>query len=430
MVKPTGPRLTLALVAIALVSYTFVLAPRLGLASRADPAEAGALPTAGASTPGVPAVFPPHNKSFIGVTTTEGTFNFAPVDAFTRATRHQSAVMMFSQGWAVHDFDRTAFDKVARRGMLPMLSWEPWNYRDDNVSKNGDHAAQPQYRSSRIAAGAFDDYVRSYAQGVKSLDYHVAIRFAHEMNGFWYPWGTNVNGNQTGDYVKMWRHVHDVFTSVGATNVTWVWSANVNFDNKTRLAALYPGDDYVDWIGLSGYYGTAGTQGYRSPDSIFDATLADLHTFSKRPIVITETAATDTAGLKAQWVRDFFQYLPKHADIIGFIWYEAVREADWRIASSQAASKAFAELAADPRYAVAWAPGLLPRTSVAVATPGPSQAPSGQPASPAPSRTNSTRPSPRGTRTPSRAPATPGNPRPTQTPSPPADPAPTDSPSP
>jgi beta-mannanase len=382
--RPTGPRLVAALITAALVTYTFALAHKFARPNRT----AAVLVTPGSgvakTAPESPrGVFPQEGKDFVGVMTTEGTFDFAPVDRFTEAVKHQPTVMMFSEGWAVHTFDRAAFDRVADRGMLPMLSWEPWNYRDDATSKDGGRVAQPQYRLARIIEGDFDDYIRSYAEGIQSLHYPVAIRLAHEMNGFWYPWGATVNGNQPGDYVKMWRHVHDIFTSAGATNAIWVWSANVNFDKKSQLAQLYPGDEYVDWLGLSGYYGTAGTQSYRSPDAIFNATIADLRGFTAKPLVITETGATDSAGLKAQWIRDFFRYLPKHPDIIGFIWYEAVRETDWRVAASRLASSTFAEGVADPRYAVRWSRDMLPRVAVDGSTMSPSTELTRQPATPA-----------------------------------------------
>lgn len=44
------------------------------------------------------------------------------------------------------------------------------------------------------------------------------------MNGNWHPWAQGVNGNQAGDYVRAWQHVHDLVASMGATNVHWVWS--------------------------------------------------------------------------------------------------------------------------------------------------------------------------------------------------------------
>jgi beta-mannanase len=42
------------------------------------------------------------------------------------------------------------------------------------------------------------------------------------MNGDWYPWGKGINGNQLGQYVQAWRHVHDIFAAIHADNVLWV----------------------------------------------------------------------------------------------------------------------------------------------------------------------------------------------------------------
>ena len=73
------------------------------------------------------------------------------------------------------------------------------------------------------------------------------------MNGYWYPWSEQRNGNQPGDYVKAWRHVVDIFRSVGATNATWVWCVNTPDHITTPLTELYPGDNYVDWTAIDGY---------------------------------------------------------------------------------------------------------------------------------------------------------------------------------
>ena len=63
------------------------------------------------------------------------------------------------------------------------------------------------------------------------------------MNGNWFPWCEGVNGNQPGEYVAAWRHVHDIFTAVGATNATWVWCPNVDPEQRhaADLAAPLPG---------------------------------------------------------------------------------------------------------------------------------------------------------------------------------------------
>ena len=304
--------------------------------------------------------------------TDKGPYDFAPVDSFAEAAGRSPQVMLFGADSASAAFDRSLFDRIAARGMMPMLGWEPWDHTVDKAARRTNltdrqidrlRATQPDYRLARIARGDFDTYLRSWAQGVRSLGYPVAIRFAHEMNGDWYPWCERANGNRPGDYVRAWRHVHDVFAEAGATNVTWVWSPNARWDKTTAgLTGLYPGDDYVDWVGVTGYYGTgAFTKTYWSFDQIFGPTIAEIRKVTRRPLVVTETGAADTAGRKARWIRETFGSLPRYPDLIGLIWFEVDKEQDWRIAWSPAAATAFAEAVGGARYDVTWSATSRPR---------------------------------------------------------------------
>ena len=360
----TIPRTGFLLLAIILIGYTFVGAPKFEHIEAARQATTLQQKIAHEAVP-TPVQFPAAGHDFIGVTTSAVPSDFTEVNKFTQAAGRPPTVRMFTQGWAVNsNFNRSDFDVIAAHGMMPMMSWEPWDYHDDTPDHNGVYPTQPAYALKNIINGSFDSYIRSYAEGIKGLDYTIAIRFAHEMNGFWYPWGTNVNGNQPGDYVKAWQHVHDIFTSIGATNVIWVWSPNIDYTNSVKLKPLYPGDAYVDWVGLSGYYGTAGLQHYETFNQIFNRTLTDLATFTKKPIIVSETAATNQSGLRTQWIENLFKELPAHPNIIGFIWYEAVKELDWRITSPPSAGVAFTAGAASPFYVTKWAPGMVPRLSV------------------------------------------------------------------
>src|SRR6266568_3348471 len=89
-----------------------------------------------------------------------------------------------------------------------------------------------------------------------------SLRFDWEMNGWWqFPWataldptsGNAINSNTPQDYVNAWRHVHDIFTKVGATNVSWVWCPNISSNGTIPLSQLYPGNTYEDWVCLDGY---------------------------------------------------------------------------------------------------------------------------------------------------------------------------------
>ena len=89
-----------------------------------------------------------------------------------------------------------------------------------------------------MIAGTYDAYIREFAEGARDWGHPFFLRFNWEMNGDWFPWAERVNGNQPGEYVAAWRHVHDIFTAVGATNATWVWCPYA--DSKPRLGAAAP----------------------------------------------------------------------------------------------------------------------------------------------------------------------------------------------
>ncbi|WP_238011052.1 glycosyl hydrolase [Dactylosporangium sp. AC04546] len=362
----TLPRIMfLALLVIG--GYVFVVAPRVESSPVATWQSQVAEPTP-TFTPSPkakdPEQFPPVGKAFFGIFTDRGPGDLTDYNGFVQAAGRGPQVMMFAQGWATHKkFDRQPFDRIVNRGMLPMLGWEPWNYRVES-KVDTERGTQPEYRLAKITGGAYDAYIKSYAEGIKALGYPVALRFAHEMNGYWYPWCESANGNKRGDYVAAWKHVHDLFDAAGARNVIWVWSPNVVYENSTPLSQLYPGDDYVDWVGLSGYYGTVGMETYQTFEQIYRNTLSELKQVSKRPIVVTEVAATDAAGRKAEWITDLLKTLPKHPEIIGFMWYESVKETDWRISVSKTASAAFAQGVAQPYFSVTWSPDTVPRRTL------------------------------------------------------------------
>jgi hypothetical protein len=225
---------------------------------------------------------------------------------------------------------------VRARGAVPLVTWEPWAW--------GGGLNQPAYSLDRIAAGDFDARITQWGQELAAWGYPVQLRFAHEMNGDWYPWAEGVNGNEAGDYVQAWRHVHDVMAATGAPNVSWVWSPNVPYWGSTDLAGLYPGAGYVDVVGLDGYnWGTSVSwSGWILPQDLFAPGIAQLRSLAPGvPILIAETASSEAGGSKAAWNTDLVSYLAAQPDVMGFVWFHMQKEADWRINSSDASAAAF-----------------------------------------------------------------------------------------
>ena len=222
-----------------------------GLATGEPPVVAGpvtARPTPTTAPIAIPtrkAILAPPGQRF-GLSAPEVPWSSAEINRIAE----QAGVVPTLLQFFIHWNDPMRFDAIAAsyaKGAIPVMSWEPWAGRAAGED-------QPEYALARIIAGEFDDYLTTVATGIRDQRYPVVIRFAHEMNGHWYPWSEQRSGNQPGEFVRAWRHVHDVFDRVGATNVVWVWSPNILRPVPTvSLADLYPGDEYVDWVGLVGY---------------------------------------------------------------------------------------------------------------------------------------------------------------------------------
>lgn len=352
--------------------------PRPAAPSTPAPAPVPAAVTA----PAIETLISP-NQRYFGMYTTQAPFNFATFDdAAMKAGSRQGMVGYFG-GWD-EPFRGDAVTRSWERGLVPMLTWE-----SRPIAAQNDVVVEPDYSLPRIigdpengVAGAFDDYLRQYARDIVTTGLPLAIRLDHEMNGTWYPWaetksdGTSLNGNSPGDFVTMWRHVHDIFEAEGANQfVIWTWSPNIvnNLPARNKsvefLAALYPGDEYVDWVGVSGYLRprfdkASQTWSYDEGqtwtfDYTFGRTLEQLRQISDKPIILTEIGASEIGAHKVEWVTDLFDAFtrPENADIIGFSWFnlavttisngERVTN-DWRIDSRADTRQAFQDGLADP----------------------------------------------------------------------------------
>ncbi|ERK72607.1 glycoside hydrolase family 26 protein [Leifsonia aquatica] len=297
---------------------------------------------------------------YYGMYTEQAPFNWATFDATSAKVGVAPNLVGYFSGWD-ETFRANAVTRAWAQGRMPMMTWE-----SRPINAGNDSNVAPEYSLPKIIGGDFDAYLHQYAKDIVATGLPLAIRLDHEMNGIWYPWsetdgqGKSINGNSAGDYVKMWRHVHDIFQQEGANNlVIWVWAPNIvnNLPATHKvdgyLEGLYPGDDYVDWVGLSGYLRPP----YKSDndfsfDYTFKPSLDKLRSITKKPIILAEVGASETGGGKPQWVTSFFEALgrPENDDIIGFSWFnlaittyvEGVRATnDWRIDSRADTLSAF-----------------------------------------------------------------------------------------
>lgn len=333
-------------------------------------AKAPAKPAATAATVSAPtkAQLLTPASDYFGLYTQQAPFNFADFNAASAQIGSTPNVVGYFAGWD-QPYRGDVVTASWKRNLLPVLTWE-----SRPNSANNSQVSEPDYTLPQIigdpaagVAGKYDDYLRQYADAIVATGLPLGIRLDHEMNGIWYPWseddghGNAINGNRPGDYVKMWQHVHDIFQQEGANSlVVWIWSPNIVNNlpaaHKTPayLKSLYPGDQYVDLVGLSGYLRPP----YKADndftfDYTFGASLQQLRQLTTKRILLSEVGASETGGHKPAWITSLFTALtrPENRDIIGFSWFDMAVTSytegelstnDWRIEARPEDLQAFA----------------------------------------------------------------------------------------
>jgi hypothetical protein len=218
----------------------------------------------------------------------------------------------FSRRRTLRRFQREA----ARRGYRRVLvSWEPWTPVPSALGVAAQARPQRGLRNIDIARGAQDRYIVRFARSLARFPGTVDLRFAHEMNGYWYPWS-----HDPAAYRWAWRRVVRLFRAVGARNVRFVWSVNPNLYEparswRTALQRYWPGRRFVDLVGAT-VINFGGSKDYEVRR--FAPRLRELHRRFGKPIVLAETnTAADGAAL---WLRSLRRMLDGMPWIRGVFW--------------------------------------------------------------------------------------------------------------
>lgn len=258
---------------------------------------------------------------YIGVSPPGLPHSDAQLLAFTRASRVHPTLVSYYIGWGA-PFNAPVVRRLHEAGALPLIALD-----SDST------------RAASIAAGSDDTYLVTFARAVRALNLPVAISFDHEFNGPWFAWG--YHHNTPAAFVAAWRRIVTVFRQQGATNVIWVWAPSVSGSETRTLRPYYPGNAYVTWVGVDGYF-------FSQDDTfttVFGKTLKQIRAITRRPVVITETGVGPSRYRSAQ-IRNLFAGAAR-ARITGVIWFDYNKYGthNWRIDRDRAALAAFRKAA-------------------------------------------------------------------------------------
>jgi len=274
---------------------------------------------------------------FSGAEAGEGEITPESVSSYESAAGRKVAWVHFSNNWFQgRDFPRDTAGWITARGSVPFIRLMLRSSDEQDV-------AEPLYTMDNIIAGDFDTDLHAWFSDARDFGSALIVEFGTEVNGNWFSWNGDWNGGGDTDgygdssypdgperFRDAFRHIIDISRQEGANNITWVFHidrGDVPEENWNTPDMYYPGDEYIDWIGLSVYGPVEPTD-----DEIYDfVDLMDMgygkaeSLSSDKPIVLCEFAATDgNPGFRQeQWAEDALTEMlsGRWPRLIGFSWW-------------------------------------------------------------------------------------------------------------
>ncbi len=210
-------------------------------------------------------------------------------------------------------------ESAYKKNRTLVLFWEASDYKIGGT-------LQPNYSYRSILAGNWDGYFKDFANQVKAYEGPIILVPFSELNGNWTPWSGTVNGNTPAQAVEAWRYIHKFFNEV--PNVKFglaVNSASVPNTPENQIANYYPGDAYVDYVGVDGFNMD---HPWMTFNELFARPLSILEQYNK-PIMIFSYGGAP-GPQKAAWLNEGLNvFLPNHPKVVGWVYFNQNKERNW-----------------------------------------------------------------------------------------------------
>ena len=228
------------------------------------------------------------------------------------------------------NFPTDELNKLYKVGKITELTLQISNhYNSDLFGKN------PNFD---VYDGLSDEYIRSFAKQAKAFKHPFLFRLNNEMNSDWVNYSGVAALSDPEVFTDNWIRIYNIFKEEGVDNAIWIFNPN-NEDcppsHWNSYLAYYPGDEYVDMIGLTGYntgtyYEVEFNEKWRTFDEIYKEQYEKLMKhFSDFPFIITEFASSSVGGDKSEWIADMFNQIKKYPNIKMALWWSS-RDYDFR----------------------------------------------------------------------------------------------------
>ena len=256
-------------------------------------------------------------------------------------------------------------NKVIAEDYIPMITLE------NHFTTTDPNMKQPNLYS--IIEGHFDSFFGYWANQIKQVKGIVFLRILHEFNGDWYPWSIANNDKDPKLLIKAYGYIHNIFKQNNVTNVKFIWCPNsmsVPQEKWNYIMDAYPGDEFVDFVGLDIYNGA----GLNAPIWASFRRVAIENYFilteqlPDKPLFICETASRErenseskSAQTKAEWIKQQSEAIKSDMPKVKLLnWFN--EKSTFKINSSSDSRNAFLNYILKDDYFKSGTTYLLPYT--------------------------------------------------------------------
>ncbi|MGO4910709.1 glycoside hydrolase family 26 protein [Pseudorhodobacter sp. W20_MBD10_FR17] len=204
------------------------------------------------------------------------------------------------------------------RGRSILVTIEPWTWSRDERNS-------PKTLQKGIADGTYDNTMRTVCAALATVDVPMTIRWAQEMDDasgqfIWAGWTPQT-------YIDAYRQMINI-CRIAAPKAKFMWSPL----GTETMAAYYPGDDYVDVIGLSVFslqpWEEATLGGVQSFDDIFGPRYQRALQFGK-PIIIAELGYIGDIAHVTEWDDSVRTSAAKYPELEAVVYFNQQEVYPW-----------------------------------------------------------------------------------------------------
>ncbi len=319
-------------------------------------------------------VLPPETGAYQGAYAdfgaTEDQVSEEKIDQFQALSGKKLAWAYFSNHWlnGVIQFPKEAVEICKKKNTIPYIRLSPWSEMEQSQKDK-------IFTMQVILEGKFDEPLRAWARDARDAKTAIMIEFGPEVNGDWFPWNGKWNGGSRADaygdvhwpdgperFRDAFRHLIRLFREEKADNITWVLHVDSNRSPEASwndFKYYYPGDDYIDWIGVSVFGAQLPNQDWILFPQLFKNFWPEIiAATTSKPILISEYAVIEDKNdplRKAQWIKQALESVSRglFKQIKGVTYWQSPgwledKKANFMIDSSPAALQMYRMEVAQP----------------------------------------------------------------------------------